>query len=185
MYMLWNVNGEKAVPLLSAAAYVKIVSSISDPNINMCFRSSLVAQQMKVLVLSLLRLGSLWRCWFDPWPGNFYMPQPWPPSKMFLPHVLCKIQNSLKCHLPPGMITTLMNGLPHVTSAWPGTVVGHVLFPTSSLVMANGGSPTLATPNPLRPGRWRSQELVAAAWCLVGGERRLHLCMEGSECVYR
>ena len=41
-------------------------------------QSSLVAQGIKDLVLSLLWLGYLlWRR-FDPWPGNFFMLQGWP-----------------------------------------------------------------------------------------------------------
>ena len=41
-------------------------------------RNSLVAQWVKVPVLSLLRLRSLLWCEFDPWPENFCMLQAWP-----------------------------------------------------------------------------------------------------------
>ena len=41
--------------------------------------SSLVAQQVKDPALSLLWLW-LWHR-FDPWPGNFLMPQVWPGKK--------------------------------------------------------------------------------------------------------
>ena len=40
---------------------------------NVGSRSSLVAYQVKGPALSLLWLGSLLRCGFDPWPGNFGM----------------------------------------------------------------------------------------------------------------
>ena len=36
---------------------------------------------VKDLVLSLLWLRSLLWCRFDPWPGNFCMPQVWPKEK--------------------------------------------------------------------------------------------------------
>ena len=42
-------------------------------------RSFPVAQQVKDLALSLLWLRSLlWCCGFNPWPGNFCIPQVWP-----------------------------------------------------------------------------------------------------------
>ena len=41
--------------------------------LNVSLWSSLVAQQVKVPVLSLQRLGSLLWCRFDPWPRNLYM----------------------------------------------------------------------------------------------------------------
>ena len=44
-------------------------------------RSSLVAQQVKDLALSLLQLGALLWYGFDPWPGNVYMPQVQPINK--------------------------------------------------------------------------------------------------------
>lgn len=44
-------------------------------------RSSLVAQWVKVLALSLLRLWLLLRHRFDPWSGNFCMPQARPKNK--------------------------------------------------------------------------------------------------------
>ena len=40
-----------------------------------------MAQQVKDPALSLLWLWlQLWR-WFDPWPGNFHMPQGWQKKK--------------------------------------------------------------------------------------------------------
>ena len=40
-----------------------------------------MAQWVQDLASSLLQLGSLlWRG-FDPWPGNFHMPQAWPKKK--------------------------------------------------------------------------------------------------------
>ena len=45
------------------------------------FRSSLVAQQVKGLALSLQQLRSLLWCGFDPWPGNLRMLRMWPPPK--------------------------------------------------------------------------------------------------------
>ena len=42
--------------------------------VNIC-GSSLVAQQVKEPALSLLWLGLLLRCGFDPWPRNFHMQQ--------------------------------------------------------------------------------------------------------------
>jgi len=36
-------------------------------------RSSLIAQQVRVVALSLWQLGSLPWCRFDPWPRNFCM----------------------------------------------------------------------------------------------------------------
>ena len=45
-------------------------------------RSSLVAQWVKDLALSLLWLRPLKWCRFDPWPGNFYMP--WAPPKIII-----------------------------------------------------------------------------------------------------
>ena len=43
--------------------------------------SSLVAQQVKDLALSVQHLGSLLWNGFDPWPGNFHMSWMWPPPK--------------------------------------------------------------------------------------------------------
>ena len=43
--------------------------------------SSLVAQKVKDLALSLLWLWLLLWCGFDPWPGNFHMPQVWPKNQ--------------------------------------------------------------------------------------------------------
>ena len=43
--------------------------------------SSLVAQQVKDLVLSLQQLGSLLWCGFDPWPRNFHMSREQPKEK--------------------------------------------------------------------------------------------------------
>ena len=40
-----------------------------------------MAQWVKDLVLSLLWLGSLLWHGFNPWPGNFRMPQVWPKKK--------------------------------------------------------------------------------------------------------
>ena len=42
------------------------------------FLSSFAAQQVKALALSLQWFGSLLWHEFDPWPGNFHMPQSWP-----------------------------------------------------------------------------------------------------------
>ena len=47
----------------------------------MCSVPSLAAQWVKDLVLSLLWLKSLLRHGFEPWPGNFCMPQAWPKKK--------------------------------------------------------------------------------------------------------
>ena len=41
-------------------------------------RHSLVAQKVKDLVVSLQQLRSLLWYGFNPWPGNFHMPQVWP-----------------------------------------------------------------------------------------------------------
>jgi len=42
---------------------------------NILLRSSLVAQQVKNLALSLQQLGSLLWCSFSPWPGDFHLLQ--------------------------------------------------------------------------------------------------------------
>lgn len=43
--------------------------------------SSWVAQQVKDLIFSLLRLRSLLWHWFDPWPGSLFMPWAQPEKK--------------------------------------------------------------------------------------------------------
>ena len=57
----------------------------------MKFWSSLVAQQIKDLVLLLLWLGLLLWYWFSPWPSNFYIPWASPPPRR-RPH---KTQNEI------------------------------------------------------------------------------------------
>jgi len=70
--------------------------------------SSLVAQQVRDLALSLQQLGSrLWH-WFDPWPGNFHMPQTWPKHRdqpgqrkaEFEAILSCFLSNTLKDVFP-------------------------------------------------------------------------------------
>ena len=41
---------------------------------------SFMGQRVKHLALSLLWLGLLLWCGFDPWPGSFHMPQVWGPG---------------------------------------------------------------------------------------------------------
>ena len=48
------------------------------PALEMDLWSSRVAQWVKDLALSLLWLGLLLWCRFDPWPGNFCRPWVWP-----------------------------------------------------------------------------------------------------------
>ena len=48
---------------------------------NISLGSSLVAQRVMDPALSLQRLRLLLRCRFDPWSGNFHMPQVWPKKR--------------------------------------------------------------------------------------------------------
>ena len=75
------------------------------------FRSSLVAQQVKDPALSLLWLWLLPWCRFNPWPGNFFMPQMWPPKKEFRalpPSPGTALQAALSCRpRAPGWLGAL------------------------------------------------------------------------------
>ena len=61
--------------------------------------SSLVAQQVKDLALSVQWPGSLLWCGFDPWPRNFCMPWAWPHKKEYAGkfYVMCILPHTQKC----------------------------------------------------------------------------------------
>jgi len=57
-----------------------------------------VAQWVKDLVLSLQWLGSLLRHSFNPWLGNFHMPQAWPKKKRKTIQVIGRTQLTAVTH---------------------------------------------------------------------------------------
>ena len=80
-----RVSGTDSTPTLAASCAFLALQIASDrkPNTNWLKQkawSSLVAQWIKDLVVSLQQLGSLLQCSFDPWPGNFHMPWAQPPK---------------------------------------------------------------------------------------------------------